>query len=185
MTPHPPACLHLPSGPPFPGPASSRTTWADPSGTALWWGRPPDWGRMPSGAWKRDHHSQVSSCPRGGRGGTQLGPGGRDQKHPGWRVPSLPSPPPAGQCSQGGGSEWGSVGCRQDMAEPQCGPSPHQSCLLPWFCVTEFDKFLEERARAAEMVPDLPSPPGEAPAPASNPSGRKKPERSEDALFAL
>nr|XP_005583110.1 PREDICTED: TOM1-like protein 2 isoform X4 [Macaca fascicularis] len=49
----------------------------------------------------------------------------------------------------------------------------------------EFDKFLEERAKAAEMVPDLPSPPMEAPAPASNPSSRKKPERSEDALFAL
>ncbi|XP_004405209.1 PREDICTED: TOM1-like protein 2 isoform X5 [Odobenus rosmarus divergens] len=49
----------------------------------------------------------------------------------------------------------------------------------------EFDKFLEERAKAAEMVPSLPSPPGDAPAPASNPSGRKKPERSEDALFAL
>uniref|UniRef100_A0A8C9QPM4 Target of myb1 like 2 membrane trafficking protein n=1 Tax=Spermophilus dauricus TaxID=99837 RepID=A0A8C9QPM4_SPEDA len=49
----------------------------------------------------------------------------------------------------------------------------------------EFDKFLEERAKAAEMVPDLPSPPVVAPTPASNPSGRKKPERSEDALFAL
>ncbi|XP_045149379.1 TOM1-like protein 2 isoform X2 [Echinops telfairi] len=49
----------------------------------------------------------------------------------------------------------------------------------------EFDKFLEERAKAAEMVPNLPSPPAEAPAPASAPSGRKKPERSEDALFAL
>ncbi|XP_075417073.1 TOM1-like protein 2 isoform X2 [Tenrec ecaudatus] len=49
----------------------------------------------------------------------------------------------------------------------------------------EFDKFLEERAKAAEMVPDLPSPPAEAPPPASAPSGRKKPERSEDALFAL
>ncbi|XP_044795085.2 TOM1-like protein 2 isoform X3 [Bubalus bubalis] len=49
----------------------------------------------------------------------------------------------------------------------------------------EFDKFLEERAKAAEMVPSLPSPPADAPVPASNPSGRKKPERSEDALFAL
>ncbi|XP_016051981.1 PREDICTED: TOM1-like protein 2 isoform X1 [Miniopterus natalensis] len=49
----------------------------------------------------------------------------------------------------------------------------------------EFDKFLEERARAAEMVPSLPSPPAEAPTPISNPSGRKKPERSDDALFAL
>uniref|UniRef100_A0A8C5W2S2 Target of myb1 like 2 membrane trafficking protein n=1 Tax=Microcebus murinus TaxID=30608 RepID=A0A8C5W2S2_MICMU len=49
----------------------------------------------------------------------------------------------------------------------------------------EFDKFLEERAKAAEMVPDLPSPPVEAPTPAPNPPGQKKPERSEDALFAL
>ncbi|XP_049632832.1 TOM1-like protein 2 isoform X3 [Suncus etruscus] len=52
----------------------------------------------------------------------------------------------------------------------------------------EFDKFLEERAKAAEMVPNLPSPPTEGPAPpstSSNPSGRKKPERSDDALFAL
>uniref|UniRef100_A0A8C5KQR1 Target of myb1-like 2 (chicken) n=1 Tax=Jaculus jaculus TaxID=51337 RepID=A0A8C5KQR1_JACJA len=49
----------------------------------------------------------------------------------------------------------------------------------------EFDKFLEERAKAAEMVPDLPSPPVEAPAPAPSLSSRKKPERSEDALFAL
>uniref|UniRef100_A0A8C5VAW1 Target of myb1 like 2 membrane trafficking protein n=1 Tax=Microcebus murinus TaxID=30608 RepID=A0A8C5VAW1_MICMU len=48
-----------------------------------------------------------------------------------------------------------------------------------------FDKFLEERAKAAEMVPDLPSPPVEAPTPAPNPPGQKKPERSEDALFAL
>ncbi|XP_069066186.1 TOM1-like protein 2 isoform X6 [Pleurodeles waltl] len=48
----------------------------------------------------------------------------------------------------------------------------------------EFDKFLEERAKAAEMVPDLPSPPTEAPAP-PNPAGRKKPEHSEDALFGL
>uniref|UniRef100_A0A4X2KLT9 Target of myb1 like 2 membrane trafficking protein n=1 Tax=Vombatus ursinus TaxID=29139 RepID=A0A4X2KLT9_VOMUR len=49
----------------------------------------------------------------------------------------------------------------------------------------EFDKFLEERAKAAEMVPNLPSPPVEAPTLPINTSGRKKPERSEDALFAL
>uniref|UniRef100_A0A674HTH4 Target of myb1 like 2 membrane trafficking protein n=1 Tax=Taeniopygia guttata TaxID=59729 RepID=A0A674HTH4_TAEGU len=49
----------------------------------------------------------------------------------------------------------------------------------------EFDKFLEERAKAAEMVPNLPSPPLEAPTPPTNPSSRKKQERSEDALFAL
>ncbi|XP_025938813.1 TOM1-like protein 2 isoform X5 [Apteryx rowi] len=49
----------------------------------------------------------------------------------------------------------------------------------------EFDKFLEERAKAAEMVPNLPSPPLEAPTPPTNSSSRKKQERSEDALFAL
>ncbi|XP_061456386.1 TOM1-like protein 2 isoform X3 [Rhineura floridana] len=50
----------------------------------------------------------------------------------------------------------------------------------------EFDKFLEERAKAAERIPSLPSPPEEEPAPlTTNPPSRKKPERSEDALFAL
>uniref|UniRef100_A0A8C2SUQ7 Target of myb1 like 2 membrane trafficking protein n=1 Tax=Coturnix japonica TaxID=93934 RepID=A0A8C2SUQ7_COTJA len=57
--------------------------------------------------------------------------------------------------------------------------------LLFSFCIAEFDKFLEERAKAAEMVPNLPSPPLEAPTPPTNPSSRKKQERSEDALFAL
>lgn len=65
------------------------------------------------------------------------------------------------------------------MAQPSTDPCP------PWLCVAEFDKFLEERAKAAEMVPNLPSPPAEAPGPASSPASRKKPERSEDALFAL
>uniref|UniRef100_UPI003AAC0144 TOM1-like protein 2 isoform X4 n=1 Tax=Centroberyx gerrardi TaxID=166262 RepID=UPI003AAC0144 len=48
----------------------------------------------------------------------------------------------------------------------------------------EFDKFLEERAKAADS---LPSPPGGNPAaPVSAPSGsHKKAERTEDALFAL
>uniref|UniRef100_A0A3Q4G6R7 Target of myb1 like 2 membrane trafficking protein n=1 Tax=Neolamprologus brichardi TaxID=32507 RepID=A0A3Q4G6R7_NEOBR len=51
----------------------------------------------------------------------------------------------------------------------------------------EFDKFLEERAKAADT---LPSPPGPNPAnlshPARAPSGsHKKTERTEDALFAL
>ncbi|XP_066496502.1 TOM1-like protein 2 isoform X2 [Tiliqua scincoides] len=50
----------------------------------------------------------------------------------------------------------------------------------------EFDKFLEERAKAAERIPSLPSPPQEEPtAPTTNPPSKKKPERSEDALFAL
>lgn len=63
------------------------------------------------------------------------------------------------------------------------GPHPYLSLFC--FCIAEFDKFLEERAKAAEMVPNLPSPPLEAPTPPTNPSSRKKQERSEDALFAL
>lgn len=55
-----------------------------------------------------------------------------------------------------------------------------------WFpCFLEFDKFLEERAKAADTA--LPSPPrGEPGPPASAPSSsRKKAERTEDTLFAL
>uniref|UniRef100_A0A7N8WR07 Target of myb1 like 2 membrane trafficking protein n=1 Tax=Mastacembelus armatus TaxID=205130 RepID=A0A7N8WR07_9TELE len=53
-----------------------------------------------------------------------------------------------------------------------------------WLCADVFDKFLEERAKAADT---LPSPPGANPAhPARAPSGsHKKGERTEDALFAL
>uniref|UniRef100_A0A8C0BGS7 Target of myb1 like 2 membrane trafficking protein n=1 Tax=Buteo japonicus TaxID=224669 RepID=A0A8C0BGS7_9AVES len=57
--------------------------------------------------------------------------------------------------------------------------------IFSFFTWAIFDKFLEERAKAAEMVPNLPSPPLEAPTPPTNPSSRKKQERSEDALFAL
>ncbi|XP_067912047.1 TOM1-like protein 2 isoform X2 [Heterodontus francisci] len=50
----------------------------------------------------------------------------------------------------------------------------------------EFDKFLEERAKAAERVPSLPSPPSSnstsPPVPAES---IKKPDRSKDTLFAL
>ncbi|XP_059180482.1 TOM1-like protein 2 isoform X2 [Centropristis striata] len=49
----------------------------------------------------------------------------------------------------------------------------------------EFDKFLEERAKAAEMVPSLPSPPSGEPGAAQETPGRKKPDRPEDALFAM
>ncbi|XP_041133634.1 TOM1-like protein 2 isoform X6 [Polyodon spathula] len=50
----------------------------------------------------------------------------------------------------------------------------------------EFEKFLEERAKAAEAIPSLPSPPAAEPVPAASTSSRrKKAERSEDALFAL
>lgn len=48
----------------------------------------------------------------------------------------------------------------------------------------EFDKFLEERAKAAEMVPSLPSPPSGDPAPAAG-SAVSAGKKSEDALFAV
>uniref|UniRef100_A0A667Y3S6 Target of myb1 like 2 membrane trafficking protein n=1 Tax=Myripristis murdjan TaxID=586833 RepID=A0A667Y3S6_9TELE len=55
-----------------------------------------------------------------------------------------------------------------------------QVCLS----LSEFDKFLEERAKAADS---LPSPPGGNPAPpvGASSSSHKKAERTEDALFAL
>ncbi|KAM8837443.1 TOM1-like protein 2 isoform 2-T2 [Spinachia spinachia] len=49
----------------------------------------------------------------------------------------------------------------------------------------EFDKFLEERAKAVEKVPSLPSPPRGEPGAAQGTPSRKKPDRPEDALFAV
>ncbi|XP_038591241.1 TOM1-like protein 2 isoform X2 [Micropterus salmoides] len=49
----------------------------------------------------------------------------------------------------------------------------------------EFDKFLEERAKAAEMVPSLPSPPSGDPGVAQGTPSRKKPDRPEDTLLAM
>ncbi|KAG7507113.1 TOM1 2 isoform X1 [Solea senegalensis] len=49
----------------------------------------------------------------------------------------------------------------------------------------EFDKFLEERAKAAEMTPSLPSPPSGDPGATQGTPSRKKPDRPEDALFAM
>ncbi|XP_051876797.1 TOM1-like protein 2 isoform X3 [Pristis pectinata] len=50
----------------------------------------------------------------------------------------------------------------------------------------EFDKFLEERAKAAERVPNLPSSPSSNSTPSPVPAAHmKKQDRSKDALFAL
>lgn len=49
----------------------------------------------------------------------------------------------------------------------------------------EFDKFLEERAKAAETTPILPSPPSGNPGTAQGTPSRKKQERPEDALLAM
>ncbi|XP_071975970.1 TOM1-like protein 2 isoform X4 [Engystomops pustulosus] len=49
----------------------------------------------------------------------------------------------------------------------------------------EFDKFLEERAKAVDRLPDLPSPPTTDPSLTVNPANRKKQERVDDTLFAL
>ncbi|XP_043924004.1 target of Myb protein 1 isoform X2 [Protopterus annectens] len=47
----------------------------------------------------------------------------------------------------------------------------------------EFDKFLEERAKAGERLPTLPSPPSEMPGVPS--ASKKKQEKADDTLFAL
>ncbi|XP_008313303.1 TOM1-like protein 2 isoform X2 [Cynoglossus semilaevis] len=49
----------------------------------------------------------------------------------------------------------------------------------------EFDKFLEERAKAAEMVPTLPSPPTGEPGAAQGTPSRQKADRPGDNLFAM
>ncbi|GCB82332.1 hypothetical protein scyTo_0021976, partial [Scyliorhinus torazame] len=48
----------------------------------------------------------------------------------------------------------------------------------------EFDKFLEERAKAGEQLPNLPSPPTETPGSVTA-TKKKKQENTEDALFTL
>ncbi|XP_077594426.1 TOM1-like protein 2 isoform X2 [Stigmatopora nigra] len=48
----------------------------------------------------------------------------------------------------------------------------------------EFDKFLEERAKAAEMVSSMPSPPTEEPSAEHTTPSHKKADRPEDSLFA-
>lgn len=52
---------------------------------------------------------------------------------------------------------------------------------------SEFDKFLEERAKAAEMVPTLPLAQSADQTSAAGSAGTsgKKPDRSEDSLFAV
>ncbi|XP_057681915.1 TOM1-like protein 2 isoform X4 [Corythoichthys intestinalis] len=49
----------------------------------------------------------------------------------------------------------------------------------------EFDKFLEERAKAAEMVASMPSPPSGDPSTEQETPSHKKPDRPEDTLFAM
>lgn len=62
-------------------------------------------------------------------------------------------------------------------------PAPQPLCLVP----LEFDKFLEERAKAADRLPNLSSPSAEGPlGPPRGAAPRKKTqEKDEDMLFAL
>uniref|UniRef100_A0A8C1NEF8 Target of myb1 like 2 membrane trafficking protein n=1 Tax=Cyprinus carpio TaxID=7962 RepID=A0A8C1NEF8_CYPCA len=56
-----------------------------------------------------------------------------------------------------------------------------------WLCTDVFDKFLEERAKASEMVPMMPTPPNDELSAAAGASANasKKAGRSEDSVFAL
>ncbi|XP_034049473.1 TOM1-like protein 2 isoform X3 [Thalassophryne amazonica] len=82
--------------------------------------------------------------------------------------------PPAGQCLGGQSSvmddieEWLHTDVKGDEAEEGVTSE-------------EFDKFLEERAKAAELCTSLPSPPGAS----QGTPGHKKPNTAEDTLFAM
>lgn len=71
-------------------------------------------------------------------------------------------------------------------AHPSPAPAPEPSPSLPLIAL-EFDKFLEERAKVADRLPNLSSastegPPG--PPPGSAPR-KKTQEKDDDMLFAL
>uniref|UniRef100_A0A8C5WNZ5 Target of myb1 like 2 membrane trafficking protein n=1 Tax=Laticauda laticaudata TaxID=8630 RepID=A0A8C5WNZ5_LATLA len=71
-----------------------------------------------------------------------------------------------------------------DIRKPKAGGKGDE--LEEGVTSEEFDRFLEERAKAAERIPNLPSPPQEEPTPPPvNLPSKRKPDRSEDALFAL
>ncbi|XP_043109386.1 TOM1-like protein 2 isoform X1 [Puntigrus tetrazona] len=90
-----------------------------------------------------------------------------------------------------------------DVRQQHTGAALDQSSVMDdieeWLCTDvkgdgeegvtseEFDKFLEERAKAAEMVPTLPTPPSDELSAAAGASANasKKAGRSEDSLFAL
>ncbi|TKS90044.1 TOM1-like protein 2 [Collichthys lucidus] len=93
--------------------------------------------------------------------------------------PTLDVLPPAGGAGVGGQSsvmddieEWLCTDVKGDEGEEGVTSE-------------EFDKFLEERAKAAEMVPSLPSPPSGEPGAAQGTPSRKKPDRPEDTLLAM
>uniref|UniRef100_A0A8C6M5B9 Target of myb1 like 2 membrane trafficking protein n=1 Tax=Nothobranchius furzeri TaxID=105023 RepID=A0A8C6M5B9_NOTFU len=88
------------------------------------------------------------------------------------------------------------------FAQTRTGGAGRQSSVMDdieeWLCTDvkgdegeegvtseEFDKFLEERAKAAEVTPGLPSPPSGNPGTAQGTPSRKKPDRPEDTLFAM
>ncbi|XP_072229484.1 TOM1-like protein 2 isoform X1 [Leuresthes tenuis] len=85
-----------------------------------------------------------------------------------------------------------------DVVQPAAGGPSVMDDIEEWLCTDvkgdegeegvtseEFDKFLEERAKAAEMVPGLPSPPSGNPGTTQATPSKKKPERPEDTLFAM
>uniref|UniRef100_F7AF79 Target of myb1 membrane trafficking protein n=1 Tax=Ornithorhynchus anatinus TaxID=9258 RepID=F7AF79_ORNAN len=80
-----------------------------------------------------------------------------------------------------------------DARQQSTGAIPvTQACLMEdieqWLStdVVKFDKFLEDRAKAAERLPNLPSPPAGPPSPPPSSAPRKKQkEKEDDALFAL
>ncbi|KAM9837770.1 TOM1-like protein 2 [Aulostomus maculatus] len=114
-------------------------------------------------------------------------------------LPEQPNTTPAAEDSHAGGDLPPTLDVLQPTAGVGVGgQSSVMDDIEEWLCTDvkgdegeegvtseEFDKFLEERAKAAEMAPSLPSPPSGEPGAAQETPSRKKPERSEDALFAM
>ncbi|XP_063100609.1 target of Myb1 membrane trafficking protein isoform X2 [Cavia porcellus] len=73
-----------------------------------------------------------------------------------------------------------SEGSDQSVCPPHPGPGPSPPPSFP----SEFDKFLEERARAADRLPSLASPSVPGP-PAGVAPGKKAQGKEEDSLFTL
>ncbi|XP_061563577.1 TOM1-like protein 2 isoform X2 [Cololabis saira] len=100
--------------------------------------------------------------------------------------PTASSPPPTLDVLQptAGGGVGGQSSVMDDIEEWLCtdvkGDEGEEGVTSE-----EFDKFLEERAKAAEMTPNLPSPPSGNPGGGQGTPSRKKADRQEDALVAM
>ncbi|XP_072311752.1 TOM1-like protein 2 [Eucyclogobius newberryi] len=113
------------------------------------------------------------------------------------RTGALPEPHKTTTAEESAGAPP-TLNVRQPTAAGAGGQSSVMDDIEEWLCTDvkgdegeegvtseEFDKFLEERAKAAELAPGLPSPPSEEPGAPQGTPGRKKPDRPEDPVLAM